>query len=277
MQLGYRLARADVGLLAQVGSILDTPNRDADILLEFTKLRQHVRSFARAKLEKANPQYAESFLDTLARTNDFVQAQDIAAPLLRVEDEDVTLGTKVRPVWNTLLTATFDFELALDKTKRAVLLLRLPVPRPLDPHLNTGAWAIYHWDHWLFSIDALLDRLDKLIKLVCRSILRPKRAYWQQIQKRLSDDVQVMKEPVSKLRDPLAHGEGGGVKGPEEEHLWEPGLLADADLNVVYWTYQVIESPDQMRWHESAVGVTTKAIDISEAIFKELNWNLETP
>ena len=76
MQLGYRLARADVGLLAQVGSILDTPNRDADILLEFTKLRQHVRSFARAKLEKANPQYAESFLDTLARTNDFVQAQD---------------------------------------------------------------------------------------------------------------------------------------------------------------------------------------------------------
>ena len=140
-------------------------------LKEFTEFRRLLRAQARAALENTHPRYVQRFAEELKRTEDFEQAASAAQPLLG----------KGIPKWSQLLTLTLDLELALDKTRRALSLLGKSVPA-LGPEWNSGAWTVYQLDHWTFEIDAWMERLDRLVKRVCRQMLRPQCPEWKELR-----------------------------------------------------------------------------------------------
>ncbi|MBI2866710.1 MAG: hypothetical protein HYX97_00070 [Chloroflexi bacterium] len=229
---------------------------------EFSNLRQMLRTLAKQELERNQPEYVERFREVLEESGDFNKATDQARPLI---------GKGV-PQWSTLLTLALDVELSLDKLRRALELLGTPVPQ-LRSEWNAGAWAEYHFDHWVYQSHAWLERLDKLVKRVCRSLIKPHSRQWQQVERRLTGEIAQMANGIGKIRHPLAHGGGGGVTGPQEEGLWEPSLLIDGDVDIVSAAYQS-KGQFQEKWHKMLVGVTVKAITRSEAIFRELNRHI---
>ena len=234
-------------------------NQRRDSLVAFAEFRQQLRALASTALEKANPTYVQRFREELERTGDFEEAASTVRHLLG----------KGIPDWSHLLTLCLDVELALDKTRRALSLLGQPLPN-LGTGWNTGAWTIYHLDHWTFEINAWLERLDTLVKRVCRFLLRNRNPSWLEIQERLSGDIQKMKNVVGKSRNPLAHGGGGGVTGPEEDFLWEPSLFLEADEDIVSASYRMFEGQRQGFYHGACREVTALALAASEAIFREL-------
>ena len=93
----------------------------------------------------------------------------------------------------------------------------------------------------------------------------------ERIEDRLAGDIQVMKNLIGDVRNPLAHGLGGGVTGPEEDLLWEPCLLVDADEDIVSAFYQSLNAARQQKYHQKLRAVTVRSVAVSEALFRELN------
>jgi len=211
-------------------------------------------------LEEAYPTYFRRLREELERAVNVEEATFTVRPLLG----------KGIPEWSHLLTLCLDVELALDKTLRALTLLGTPIP-PLGSEWNIGAWTVYHLDHWTFEMQAWLERLDTLVTRTCRFLLRARNRSWREIQERLSGDIQKMKEVTSQVRNPLAHGGGGGVTGPEEDFLWEPSLISEADEDIVTAFYRTMSQADQQFHLERIRTVTVQAVAASEAIFRELN------
>ena len=213
-------------------------------------------------LEKSNPEFTHIFVDEFLRTNDFSQAVEKARPMLHGElSESVKLQTLI-----------LDFELALDKTRRALNLISTPPPS-LGSDWSTGAWTTYNLDQWTFQFAAWLERLHKLQKRICRVLIKQHNVHWKKIENELSQRIQQMKNYSSKVRDPLAHGGGGGVTGPEEERLLDyfPLIPNALDIDIVSFFYESFDTSQQQKWSSLLRTITTKALAESEAIFKELN------
>ena len=227
-------------------------------LVQFTNLKRKICEAARNALIAANPEYVQTFLRRLEETSgDLDRVIDETKPLL---------GERLKD-WTDLLNAVLDVELVLDKAKRSLMFLRSDIEGTPE---ESGAWVVYHIDHWTFQMDALLERVDKLVALVLRRLVRPKDNTWQAKQKAIRDDVKKMKDEIAKRRDPLAHGLGGGVLGIQEERLWEPFLAGRAfDVDIVASFYERA-SPKKQRWHSFLEPVTILAFGAVEAISEKL-------
>jgi hypothetical protein len=207
-----------------------------DQLVQFTNLKRKLYETAANALATANPGYVQAFQQRLKETNDLERAIADTRPLLREGFER----------WNDLLTAVFDVELAMDKVKRSLAFLQSDVAGTPD---EAGACVIYHIDHWTFQMDGFLERLDTLIAKTIRHFVRPKdKEGWQATQAALRQDVGKLKVEMAKVRDPLAHGLGGGVTGIQEQQLWEPFLAGRLfEFDFVESVYRGA-SPRKQRW-----------------------------
>ncbi len=181
----------EIGISIGVKGPMDI--EEVQSLPELDKLRQTLRSFAKQALEKSKPRYVKKLLEVLNDTEDLEKAIDQAHPLL---------GDGI-PEWQELLTLQLDVELSFDELKRALNLLGTAVPE-LDSTWNAGAWTNYHYDHWVYESHAWLKRVEKLVKRICRSIIKQRSAQWQQIQNRLINKVSQMESTIGKVRNPLA-------------------------------------------------------------------------
>jgi hypothetical protein len=227
-------------------------------LVEFTNLKKRSYEAAANALAAANPSYVQAFQQRMEETGgDFERITHETRPLLAA-------GFKS---WTDLLTAILDVELVLDQVKRSLTFLASDVVG--TPEEN-GAWTIYHVDHWTFEVDALLERLDKLVAAMFRRLVRPKDSDWRIKERAVRDDIKKMKVEVAKLRDPLAHGLGGGVTGIQEEDLWEPFLAARAfDVDLVASRYQS-SAEYRQRWHSYLLQTTALVVAALESISKRL-------
>ena len=238
---------------------------------QFRRLRRHLRMLARKNLEENEPEYVQRFLEEFQRTNDLERAHEVARPLLPSEDPppDGSWEEFRNPLFE-LLTLAFDVELLQDKTRRALSLLKTPNPE-LGQDWNAGAWTIYHFDQWTFQAYAWLERIDNLVKGICRMIIRPVSADWVVIEKRLCGDVMALKDGLRDIRDPLTHGGGGGVTGPEEDRAWEPSLLLVEDMELVSLAMYAPQGEFAQRWHERLLEVSARILTASENIYQQLN------
>jgi hypothetical protein len=227
-------------------------------LVEFTKLKRRMYEAAASALVTTNLRYVQTFRRRLRETR---------GDLERVIDETRPLLTEDFKGWPDLLTAILDTELVLDEVKQSLTFLALDVATTQE---EDGARVTYHMHHWTFQMDALLERLDKLAAAVFRHLVRPRDSDWRIKERAVRDDIKKMKVRVAKLRDPLAHGLGGGVTGIQEEHLWEPFLAAEVfDVDLVASRHQSCGQHRQ-RWHSYLEQTTTLVVAALEATSKRL-------
>ena len=228
-------------------------------LPEFAGFKKKLQEAARRALIAANPEYVKTFQQRL---------DDTGGDLERVIEETKPLLGKGLGSWSRLLTALLDFELVLDKVTRS---LRFHGTSISGSPEEVGAWVHYHFDHWAFQMDALLERLDKLIAVVFRQLVRPKDSDWRNKERVLRSDVKKMKGSIGKVRHPLAHGLGGGVTGIQDERLWEPFLAGAAfDVDILRPGYERAV-PYAKRWHSILVAKTAEQLAATEAIFRQLS------
>jgi len=229
-------------------------------LVEFTNLRMKIYQAAADALAVANPEYVEAFQRRLKETNgDLQRVIDETRPLIKDSPED----------WIKVLTALLDVQLVIEKVRRSLVYLETDLPQQPD---DAGARVIYHFDHWIFQMHALLERVDRLIATVFRTLVRPRAIKgWEIEQKKLRKRVRGLNPGIAKIRDPLAHGLGGGVTGPQEEQLWEPFLAGRLfALNLGLLAYQGADSK-RTTWHSSLAIATTMAFIEVDQISQELS------
>jgi hypothetical protein len=231
-------------------------------LVEFTNLKRKIHQAAAETLAGVNPNYVHTFRRRLEETR---------GDLERVIDETRPLLGEAFRDWPDVLTAVLDVELVLDKVKRSLAFLRTDVG---DTPEEDGAKVVYHVDHWILQMDALLERFDKLVALVFRRVVRPKDREWQTKERALRHDIKKMKVEIAKRRDPLAHGLGGGVTGIQEDFLWEPGLASNSsDVDLVASLYHQV-GPRRERWHSYLEQTTVLALAAIEAISAKLSGHV---
>jgi hypothetical protein len=219
-------------------------------------LREHLFGLARIDLGATNPRYVEEVQRIFRETDDLERAIDETKPLL---------GAGV-PDWSALFTALFDFELLTDKVRTAVRFLET---EPDGSEQDKARWTSYHLDHWTFQMDAMLERLDKLVARVVRHVLRPKDKEWRTKEAELRVPIRQLKEGTAKVRDPLAHGLGGGVDAIHQERLWEPFLaIGQSDYSIAE-TY-VASASSRGKWVLMCGIMTEQAVEGSDVIFAKL-------
>src|SRR3989304_1711635 len=146
-------------------------------LVEFTNLKNKLYEAAANALVAANPDYVQTFRQRMKETRgDFERVINETKPLLH--------GHELRG-WSDLLTALLDLQVVLKKVKLSLRLLRADVAGTPQ---ETGARIVYHFDHWTFEMDALLERLDKLVARGFRRLVRPTDSGWRGKEKNVRDN-----------------------------------------------------------------------------------------
>jgi hypothetical protein len=183
---------------------------------DYAELKQAVVRLARDDIRRMKPLYVAEFQDVLRRTGSIEKASQSAAKYL---------GSSF-PKWSPLLTAFFDLEFVRGKVIDCHALLR---QQRDATGTDAGFWFSYHLDHWVFQTDAFMDRCDTLFKRTIRQVLRPlDPTGWQDVERAISVDLQLLKDRIANVRNPLAHGEGGGVSGIADQ--WESILAAPVNV-----------------------------------------------
>jgi len=241
------------------------PRSTNEALNELAKLKLSLENYARQELEKTNPMYVKTIRQKLNENRSISQAGKEAHELLRPNPPEAV----------SLLSAVLDVEITMDQLRWSLRFLDAAPPDCQDP-VGLGAWNKYHLDHWFFLINAFLEKVDKLVKKTCRSLVKAQGKDFKALEEKLSSDINKMKEVVKKERDKLAHGGGSGIEAIEEQRLWEPYLAApvsnstfdyEGAINSLYKNI----APRRQTWHNRLKQVTILAIAASEAIFGEVN------
>ncbi len=175
----------------------------------YDRLKARVVRDARYDLERANPEYVETFQAALLATaGDLDEAIAKAKPLLKGPFRK----------WPKILTGFFDLEVFRGKVVQCHAHLK-QVRDDTSP--DAGYWFSYHLDHWTFQTDAFLKRCDRLYTQVIRGTIRDRDTDgWQSFQKEVVANLKVLKNQFGELRHPLAHGLGSGVSGITEHWEW---------------------------------------------------------
>lgn len=235
----------------------------SEIGVEF---KRNLIAKAREELERINPAFVQAFQKGVADGEALERVIETTRPVL---------GTKAHARWDRwskLLTAALDVEFAMDQVRRSLWLLEAtPQGAPNNRRYDPGAWIVYHVDHWIFEMHAFLERLEKLVKLTCRSLVRPMNLRWPEIEKELMSPIAKIKKDIGKMRHPLAHG-GGPVEAIEEEQLWEGFVLLHLEdfSSVVSGRYEK-SAAFQQRWHQFLRKRTVTVLAAADAIFTKLN------
>lgn len=183
-------------------------------------LRDSLCRAATWSLLEKHPQYVKAFMQSLDETG------DVSKAFYGVEAIPTDVGFAK---WRPLLTAEWDTELAIGQIRAALDLLRVVPPRGIP--ISEGAWLYYHYNAWVFWMDALLERVKKLTTLVVRALVRPTNLRWQEVESDFLKPIRLLSEEVGEIRDPLAHGGGPVEVVMIKERRWEVFMLLLVQLN----------------------------------------------
>jgi hypothetical protein len=185
---------------------------------------------------------------------------------------------KPLPKWPVLLTALFDLEFVRGKVVNCHELLKRHRD---DESSDSSFWFLYHLDQWTFQTDAFMDRCDRLFKQVIRAVIRPLNPNgWQTFERDVATQMKLLKGPIAAVRDPLAHGLGGGVAGLMDQ--WEPILAAPTNVfdgafvkSAVDGLQTAVEIKRRRMWFRAAHRANLLLFAYSEAISRKLLDEIE--
>ena len=234
-------------------------------LSAFDALRAAIQRAAAIKLERKHPECVASFRHVLDQTGDTAKALD-AVKGIPMSGEFVA--------FERLLTATLDTELAMDKLISALNLFKTVPPRELldEWSMSEGALIDYNYSAWVFWMDALLERVKKLVSQAVRTLVRPHNPRFKDIERALLNSVDRLSSITGHVRNPLAHG-GGAVQALEEERLWVTYALLGAHTDISELYHPLVEYRDT--WHQRLRHASTLALAEIERVSSELNRRVD--
>ena len=244
-----------------------------DIVSARMIFKRSLYAMAAQSLQEGHPEYVSTIIGKLNETGDFEQALDA------VKELPTDAGFSK---WRPLLTDALDVELAIDQLKTSLKLLKvIPLTDVISNEgifISQGSWIHYHLNAWIFWMDGLLERVDKLVKQTVRTLLRPNNPHYRLIESEILESVHLLSDKVGKVRDPLAHG-GGFIEAPSEQGLWEGLVLiltlagSNRDLNFDDICKSMV--PFHARWYKFLDRNTTIVLARIEDVFKKFNTYLE--
>jgi len=218
----------------------------------YESLKREVFVFAARQLQTAYPQFVQAFQTELVRTSDF---QSTYAQFEHL------LGDRRRQPWRDLLTTVFEIDMVARKATDAMERMAEAV------HDELRGEFYYHFDHWLFQVDALFDRCEGTIKKTARIILQLSDPTFKTWERDLTAELDELRTKITFQRNKLAHGLGGGVYGISrywDGYLSIPGLdftktqeLADTILTGVANTPTV---ETRARWYGGLSGEFSRSL-----------------
>lgn len=231
----------------------------------FDRFRNALQEAAARALERTHPEYVDTFQEVLRQTGDLSKALHAV--------ENIPTGRGFAK-WQPILTAILDTELAMDKVRSALKLLKvIPPVEVLDAFsMSEGAWIDYHLDAWFFRMDGLLEREKKLVSRVVRALVKPTNAQWKYIENTLLNSIKGLSEITGKVRDPLAHG-GGAVEAIEEERLWQMAVLLRFHPDIRQLLDARVQYHD--KWYEGLRQASIQALAEIERVSEELNHHID--
>ena len=234
----------------------------------FERFRDALHEAAARSLERTHPEYVAAFQKALSQTRDPSKAFDA------VKDISTDEGFAR---WRPLLTATLDTEVAINRLRNALNILKiLPSEEVLNLFsMSLGEWVDYHMTAWLFWMDALLEKVKALVCEAIRALVRISNAKWKDIETNLLKSINALSEDTGKIRDPIAHGglKGRAVEALEEERLWEGFVLMRGPLDIRQLFESFVEYHG--KWYEHLRQASVKAIAEVNRVLEELNRHID--
>jgi hypothetical protein len=239
-------------------------------LSEFDQFRNALQAAAARSLERTHPEYVVTFQKVISQTGDPSKAFDT------VKDISTDKGfTRWRPI----LTATLDTELAINRLRVALNMLKILPPREVLNlfSMSAGEWVDYQLTNWLFLMKALLEKEKALISKAVRTLVKPSNTQWKDIENSLLKRINALIKDTGKMRDPLAHGGlgGGGVSAVEEERLWEGFVLMRGPLDIRQLLEPMVEYHDKslQRLRQTSIQALAEINRASEDLSRHIDWD----
>jgi hypothetical protein len=180
--------------------------------------------------------------------------------------------------WQKLITAILETELAIQRVRNAINLLKtIPPKETLNMFsMSEGAWIDYQYSTWSFWMCSLLDKEIELVSQVGQKLIKPNNPQYKDIVRPFIESLVYKKDKVGEIRHPLAHkGEGGTIEAVMKTVEWKNYVTMQSpiDFNKILASHV----PYHTRWHhflhESSVRIIAEIEQTSEEIYKRIDWD----
>jgi hypothetical protein len=180
--------------------------------------------------------------------------------------------------WQKLLTAILETELAIQRVRNALNLLKtIPPKETLNMFsMSEGAWIDYQYATWSFWMCSLLDKEIELVSQVGQKLIKPNNPQYKDIVRPFVKSLVYKKDKVGEIRHPLAHrGEGGMIDTVMKTDEWKNyvTMQSPVDFNKILASHV----PYHTRWHyflhASSVRIMAEIEQTSEKIYKHIDWD----
>jgi hypothetical protein len=98
-------------------------------------------------------------------------------------------------------------------------------PLSTEPLVSESEWFIYHLDFWWHALYGLFDRFNIFITRLDRRLNLPKDSEVREYIRNIRGNIEQTREPIAKIRDPVAHYRSQGLQGLRKDHIWEGDLV----------------------------------------------------
>jgi hypothetical protein len=197
----------------------------------YLSLRSHLVQAASVHLGRFDPTYVDSVRSELAR-DDVDPVTYSPTPLTGSAAEKFAR-------FRRLLNATCEVELYFRQVNAAVVLLALPgahdVPDELaELRIQPSEQFFHHLQAWSMSLGSLFERVDNLVTLTVRQLMRPTdTGGWRRAEARHKAALKATQDRHRALRNSFAH-QGGIFDGTMASGVWEEvaaaGRWLDTDI-----------------------------------------------
>lgn len=184
--------------------------------LEFARLREFVRGLAQSDLQRQAPELCSWLLARLDQSRSPLDADGIADEL---QSRPLPTTFQRENLWRDLLTSFHELAAARDELIVTLWVLDQPVEG------DVGRVVFQHeYEQFILKFDATVKLARQVIDLLCRRLLRPTSADWEDVRARCQARIQDL--DATEVRDSIAHLLSPGLRA-EDRAVWPLLALSD--------------------------------------------------
>lgn len=232
-------------------------------MTDFNQLHDNIVSCAARILEQLAPEQVETFREAMGRldSNEAMEAIDAIQTHPQFD------------TWRNICIALIDFQLQMHRVQTNLLLLNMPPPK----EISLGEWTVYHQDAWWIWMQGLIERFDKLVKKIVRS-LKNTDMNLDLVETEIKHVIEELKSKLRETRGFITHG-GGAIEAFTEHHGIERYVLLGGNMDMigVYKPMAIYKN----RWYQiltSCTNIILHEIDkLSNRLNSEVSWDIIRP
>jgi hypothetical protein len=244
------------------------PGQPGTSFAAYKSFRSNLVAAAAFHIERIDPSYAANTRTALATVTD-------AQPLAALDALPAAAAERFSR-FRRLLNAVYEVELYFRQVNAGVILLAVPGAHQLpaeiaDMQVPESEQFFHHLQAWSMSLGSLFDRMDNLVTLAARQLIRPAPG-WDSVDQRLKQAVRVGQDKHRTLRNSFAH-QGGVFDQMASTGVW------DQVAALGHWLSTSVACDAMYAEHVDYVNRTTlataTALQDIDAIFSDLDQSID--